>query len=171
VADDLSSSATLFLLIQSNLKIRKSCFMKRKPSRKILESLCGQPGLDDGVDPRDFFKPARSRRTGRKDWQLCRQVSETLNSILSGECRDDVLQGLYVCDVQPHPDATRLLVTVGPLVRGDTIDPGPVIEHLHRSNGWLRSEVARSISRRKVPELMFRVVPDIDTPDLKGGPR
>lgn len=132
--------------------------MKRKPSRKILESMCGLPGPEDGLDPRQFFKPARSRRNSRKDWQLCRQVLETLNYVLSGECRDDVLQCLCVCDVQPQPDATRLLVTVCPVVVDNEFDPSLATEHLQNSMGWLRSEIARSISRRKVPELKFCVV-------------
>lgn len=143
--------------------------MKRRPSRKILESLCGQPGPEDGLDPREFFKPAKSRRNSRKDWQICRQVSETLNYVLSGECRDEVLQRLSVCDVKPQPDATRLLVTVCPVIRGDDVDPLLVMEHLQRSVGWMRSELARSISRRKVPDLTFCVVIDPDSLLQQGG--
>lgn len=142
--------------------------MKRKPSRKVLESLCGEPGPDDGLDPREFFKPAKSRRNSRKDFQLCRQVSETLNYVLSGECRDEILQRLCVCDVQPQPDATRLLVTVCPVINDVDFDPVLAIERLQHSIGWLRSEIARSISRRKVPELAFHVVVNANSAQQQG---
>ncbi len=132
-------------------------FMKRKSSHQKLESMCGQPGPDDGLDPRDFFKKTRSRRDSRKDWQVCRQVFETLNYVLSGDSRNDVLRGLLVSEVSPAPDATRLLVTVQPLDLADGVEPITILQHLHEATGRLRAEVARSISRRKVPELIFHL--------------
>lgn len=144
--------------------------MKRKPSRKILESMCGQPGPDDGLDPRDFFKPERSRRDSRKDRQVCRQVFETLNYVLSANGHDDTLTHLLVSEVVPAPDATRLLVTVQPLNLGDELDPVVILRCLHQATGRLRAEVARSISRRKVPELVFQLKPgDSLTPEAEGG--
>ena len=133
---------------------QKQCF---KSSQEQIESMCGQPGPDDGIDPRDFFKSSRQRRNSRKDWQLCRQVSDTLNYVLSGDCRDEIVQGLIVTEVAPAPDAHRLLVTVCPFAPGDDFSPVVALERLQRLIGRLRSEVARSISRRKVPELIFRV--------------
>lgn len=131
--------------------------------------MCGQPGPEDGLDPRDFFKPARSRRDSRKDWQLCRQVFETLNYVLSGDSHDDVLRGLLVAEVTPAPDATRLLVTVQPLDVGDTPDPMVILQRLQQAMGRLRAEVGRSISRRKVPELVFRVVLNQAPPSSPAG--
>lgn len=139
--------------------LKDSLLMKRKSSRKILESMCGQPGPDDGLDPRAFFRPACDRRDSRKDWQVCRQVFETLNSVLSGETGDDVLRSLLVCEVVPAPDATRLLVSVQSLDRTEGSAPAVILERLQQATGRLRAEVARSISRRKVPELVFRVIP------------
>ncbi len=132
--------------------------MKRQVSRKVLESLCGQPGPDDGVDPREFFKPQSSRRDVRKDRQLCRQISETLNFVLSGELNDDVLRGVYVQQAEPAPDASRILVTIAPLGSVDEGDPALILERLHATSKRLRAEIARSISRRKAPELVFRVM-------------
>ncbi len=42
--------------------------------------------------------------------QLCRQVAVTLDMVLSGECRDELLQSLRVESVQPAPNASRMLV-------------------------------------------------------------
>lgn len=132
--------------------------MKRMPSRKDLESLCGQPGPDDGIDPRKFFKPKRNRRTSHKDWQLCRQVSETLNYILSGESHNEILRNLIVVDVVPAPDSHRLLVTVCPFAPNASFDPAEAMERLKQAVGRLRSEVARSITRRRVPEIVFNFI-------------
>ena len=132
--------------------------MKRKPKGKDLSSLCGQPGPDDGVDPRTFFRPTQDRRNSRKDWQLCRQVLETLNYVLSGESHDEVLRSLIVSEITPAPDAHRLLVTVCPFVPDQDFNPTLALQRLQQTVGRLRSEVAASISRRKVPELVFRVI-------------
>lgn len=131
--------------------------MKRKPADQVLQSMCGQPGPEDGLDPRDYFKAARQRRDSRKDWQVCRQVFETLNYVLSGDGRDMVLCGLNVAEVVPAPDATRLLVVVEPLDQLDAIDPVLILQRLKQATGRLRAAVASSISRRKVPELIFQL--------------
>lgn len=138
--------------------------MKRKSDRKSrnlqidLESLCGRPGPDDGIDPRAFLKPHQERRRCRKDLQLCRQVLETLNYVLSGECHDEILQGLIVCSVVPAPDAHRLLVTVCPLGHDTSESATEILQRLLMAQGRLRFEVANSICRRKTPELVFSVV-------------
>ena len=88
--------------------------------------------------------------------------------VLSGECRDEILQRLCVCDVQPQPAAPRLLVTVCPVINDDDFDPVLTVERQQTSIGWLRSEIARSISRRKVPELAFHVVVNADSVDQHG---
>jgi ribosome-binding factor A len=82
---------------------------------------------------------------------------ETLNLVLSGELNDDVLRGVFVQQAEPAPDASRVLVTVTPLGSGDDVDPTLILDRLRATSKRLRAEVARSISRRKAPELMFRV--------------
>ncbi|MBV8487322.1 MAG: hypothetical protein JO161_03485 [Planctomycetaceae bacterium] len=90
--------------------------------------------------------------------QLCHQVAETLDEVLA-ECSDAVLQALRVLDVEPAPDASRLLVTVGveALSQGK-VDPDRVHEHLSRASGHLRSEVANAITRKRTPVLVYRLV-------------
>jgi ribosome-binding factor A len=142
--------------------------MKRKSSRTNFDSMRGQASPEDGLDPRDYFKPTRQKRDTRKDWQLCRQVFETLNYVLSGDSHDEVLQGLLVSEVVPAPDATRMLVTVQSL--DVVVDPTAILQSLHLAMGRLRAEVARSISRRKVPELAFQIVlPSPPTSMAEGG--
>jgi ribosome-binding factor A len=129
--------------------------MARKvPSRRLLRSLCAEVHPDDGVDPRLSPKGGRRRRGDRKAHQLCGLVAETLSYAL-GQDGDEVLQGLLVASVEPAPDASRLLVTVGPL-SPEGPDPGEVLEHLDRASGRLRSAVAAAITRRKAPILAYR---------------
>lgn len=115
---------------------------------------------DDGADPREFFKKEGfAERTGRKSHQLCAQVADTLSQIFGGECGDEVLQSLAVLDVAPAPDASQLLVQVGPLTPDLNLVEADVIAALSRAAGWLRTEVAAAITRKRTPRLVFRFVP------------
>jgi ribosome-binding factor A len=107
---------------------------------------------------RERFPSPRPPRVDRKTLQLCRQIADTLNYVLSGELNDDVLRNVYVDSVQPAPDASRLLVSVALI---DPNDSTPADKILHRLGLWsprIRSEVAHSIHRRKTPELSYCVV-------------
>ncbi len=59
-----------------------------------------------------FFGSQGGGRRDHKTAQLCRQVFQALSMAL-GDCGDDVLRGLLVHDVDPAPNAGRLLVRVG----------------------------------------------------------
>jgi ribosome-binding factor A len=122
--------------------------------------MCGIPGPDDGIDPRELFKSGRRSKNDRRDRQLCRQVFETLSYVLSSVSHDEVLEDLVVREVVPAPDASRLLVIVCPFAARDRCDPVEALQHLHQAVGGLRAEIARSISRRKVPDLVFCVIVD-----------
>ncbi len=128
--------------------------------REQMLASCGEIQEDDGVDPRHFFKhdAGRSKRD-RKTQQLCQQVERTLSLVLSGEFSDEVLLSLIVESVIPAPNASQLLVTVS-VASGqeDTVNSSVVLERLEQVTGRLRSEVARSITRKRAPGLKFRVV-------------
>jgi len=131
----------------------------RKIRRKDLQSGCSETGPDDGLDPRFDRKTERSpdRPAGpRKGLQLCRQVAQTLSSVL-GESEDDVVRDLLVESVELAPSSARLLVTVSPAPSAPPLDPAVILEHLHRAQGQLRSEVAGAVTRRKAPDLIFQV--------------
>jgi ribosome-binding factor A len=136
-------------------------------SRKDMSGLCAEPSDDDGLVPHARSKPmlgvrpSRSRSSAgldRKVLQLCHQVAETLEEVLA-ECGDAVLQDLRVLDVEPAPDASRLLVTVA--VDGwqtQDVEPSRVYDHLARAAGHLRSEVSGAITRKRTPVLVYRLV-------------
>ncbi len=134
-------------------------------SRKTMARLCAEPSPDDGLGPHSRSPMIGGRHTprralespNRKALQLCHQVAETLDEVLA-ECGDGVLQALRVLDVEPAPDASRLLVTVAVDAPPDeTLDPRSVHDHLAKASGHLRSEVAGAITRKRAPVLVYRL--------------
>ncbi len=132
----------------------------RKPSKKVLRSLCARVEPGDGLDPkleaRARLSRSESTGTGRKVRQLCRQVVEAVDLALFGQSHDPVLHGLHVVSVVPAPDASRLLVTVA-IRPGEPFEPDRILGHLERASAWLRCEVAAAITRKRAPALAFRV--------------
>ena len=77
-----------------------------KRTREQMLAHCGEIHEDDGIDPREYFKAGRiHKKEDRKAKQLCRQVAETLDQVLSGEIDDDLLRGLRVSGVMQSTEA------------------------------------------------------------------
>jgi ribosome-binding factor A len=79
------------------------------------------------------------------------------------------LRSLKVVSVTPAPDASRLLVTVEPVPPAGAADPGLVLARLGRASGWLRSEVAAAVTRKRAPVLTFRLAPPAPAAGPPGG--
>ncbi|MGF1468720.1 MAG: ribosome-binding factor A [Sandaracinaceae bacterium] len=108
-----------------------------------------------GAGEPDRFGATRAGRGSRKDLQLCHQVRQALELALASS-PDEVLEDLWVVDVAPAPDVSRLMVTVeGPADR----DVDAVLARLEAHAATLRHEVADSIHRRRTPSLIYRVAP------------
>ena len=124
---------------------------------KNIRALTDEVGPEDGVDPRyDRGRSMGRQHTHRKVFQLCGQVARALNLALS--CAGDpALQSIQVSEVIPAPDASRLEVRLEPTHPEGTLPPG-VMERVTAATPWLRTEVAGSITRKKVPELAFKAV-------------
>jgi ribosome-binding factor A len=126
----------------------------REPCLAFLEDVCAED-----VDFLTGHKPRfKSHNEGRKAKQLCRQVADTLDLVLSGDCRDERLQALRVISVVPAPHSSRLLVTVSADLPSGMLDRQEILELLGQQTGRLRAEVAASIHRKRVPALVFQVV-------------
>jgi len=101
-----------------------------------------------------LFGSAADRKLERKERQLCRQVQEAVSEALAG-VEDDVLLDVWVCSVEPAPDAGRLAIVVQAPSR---VSPDEVLARLDKIAGFLRAEVASAITRKRVPTLTFRVL-------------
>lgn len=135
-------------------------FKKKKPKKKKpadLSLFCGHVREDDGVDPREVFDQSSRKRGRHKERQLCAEVARTLGVVLAGEYRDGVLRELHVVSVVAAPDVRRLLVTVSVSESLRHIEPAEVLARLQSVAGKLRTEVAGALTRKRTPELTFRV--------------
>lgn len=113
---------------------------------------------DDGFNPKRFFDRRRwhdsQKQSGRKALQLCGQVKAALHAILAG-CADDAVRNLTVLAVRPAPHTGRLEVAVAISPMADAPDREPFEMGLRRAAGWIRTEVAAAINRRRAPELIW----------------
>jgi ribosome-binding factor A len=114
----------------------------------------------DEADPDVFFgvgEAAPSRKGAVKALQLCKQVERAVSVTLASEWLDEALVGACVAAVDPAPDASRLRVVVL-LAPGRELDAiGPARAALQAASAEFRAEVARSIHRKRVPEIVFEV--------------
>jgi ribosome-binding factor A len=115
----------------------------------------GRRARGEGENSSSFFESHGRGRRDHKTAQLCRQVFRAVSLALA-ECGDDVLRELVVHEVEPAPDASRLLVRVGFSASvADVSGVADVLGRLAQASGFLRREVASAITRKRAPELMF----------------
>ena len=96
-----------------------------------------------------------------KTTQLCRQVEEAIS--MAFVCSTSpVLRDLHVAQVEPLKGAAVLGVLVfteGEIDSDEQNNDQQIRLALERAHGYLRAEVARAISRKRVPTLQFGLVP------------
>ena len=90
----------------------------------------------------------------RKDLQLCRQVFDALTYALA-ELDDPIINELVLASVVPAPSAARVQVTLVP--SSDTVDPDDALARVREVADELREEVAAEVTRKRAPELVFRI--------------
>ena len=90
----------------------------------------------------------------RKDLQLCRQVFDALTYALA-DIEDLMILDLVLASVVPAPSAARLQVTLVPV--HDNVDPEEALTRIKEVADELREEVAAEVTRKRAPELVFRI--------------
>ncbi len=119
--------------------------------RELCDELCPEDGVDDKV-----LRKQRSREDhdgpDQRTRRLCGQVRKVVEAALAS-ADDERLWGLAVTVVEPAPDASCLRVGVW-LPEPEADVPG-ILARLQAAKGWLRSEVARVVVRKRTPELTF----------------
>lgn len=96
----------------------------------------------------------RGGRRHHKDLQLCRQVFDALTYALA-EIDDPRIEHLSIALVTPAPRSARVLVLLVP--SRDDLDIDSALACVHEVMDELREEVAAEITRKRAPELVFRV--------------
>jgi ribosome-binding factor A len=96
----------------------------------------------------------RGGKRHHKDLQLCRQVFDALTYALA-ELDDPTIDELALASVVPAPSSSRVLITLVP-TRVD-IDLDVALDRVRELAAELREEVAAEVTRKRVPELVFRI--------------
>ena len=102
---------------------------------------------------------SRNRKHDHKTLQLCAQVRDALCLALAGECHDDLLREVYIDTVEPAPTSSRLLVRLIVPTRA-RVDFAQLYERLSIVKPFLRTIVAKEISRKRTPDLSFLAIPE-----------
>ena len=100
--------------------------LSKKQREQFLKQHCGVINDDDAIDPRHYFYNKRKHnRKYRKVFQLCRQVNDTLQMVLTDG--NERLDGLAIVDVVPAPDSRRMfcLLYTSPSPRDATLSRMP----------------------------------------------
>lgn len=132
--------------------------LSKKERERVMKQMCGVINGDDAVDPKHYFYNKRkSKDKYRKAFQLCRQVADTLQLVLTDD--DPMLDGLVVIDVVPAPDSRRMLVILRLDADKDVTasEVEEIMKRLRTHVPRLRSEIAQTITRRKTPQLVFEI--------------
>lgn len=124
----------------------------KQQNRRCKESDSTDPGFADALCGSESNSLSSGKQAQRKARQFCRQVQRALNLALAGLSASDRANELFVEDVSPAPDCGRLLVQVA-VPAG--LSAAEAIGALRRDAPRLRLEVARTITRKRAPELFF----------------
>jgi ribosome-binding factor A len=127
--------------------------VSRKSSRR------GAREATDAELTERFFSDARghgaARADDRKLKQLAREVYRVLAQALA-ELADPRLESAALVEVCPAPDASRFAVEVS---AGAGATASEVEAALDAARGHLRGELSMALARKRVPDLVFEVVP------------
>lgn len=147
--------------------------MRRPNTQRGQAALCAQLHEEDGKSLRQRHRNAdqhaQRRKHAKKRAQLMHQIGQSVAMTLpelSAEHDDLELAGLYVHSVTPAPDASRLRITLCPLIPPTPDEPLDLLAtqaKLERCRGALRAAIARDIHRKRTPELELVLLPHPDT--------
>ena len=98
---------------------------------------------------------ANRNTNDRKLSQLFRLAQRTLGVVFEGEMGDPLLSQVVLLDVMPAEQGNGLLVIVGPASGAETLSRFQMENALQHASGKLRSILAESINRKRVPLLSF----------------
>lgn len=129
---------------------------------KTAASLCAEISAEDGVEPRIFMAKQSRKKSSAKELQLGKEAARILSLVLAGETKSPLLRDLVVLSVLPEGNGQQLCVTVGHYATDNPFDESQVLAALASAQGLLRTVLAQSINRKRVPMLSFRYLGILD---------
>jgi ribosome-binding factor A len=122
------------------------------------ESLAAELREGDGIDPRLERRKNLSSRHKDKPNHAAVRLAGQIAKTIRGNVGDGPLADFDVVSVQPAK-GNVFLVTLGPMTPELDYNESQILDQANARSGHLRSEIACSITRKKVPGLLFRVLP------------
>jgi len=119
--------------------------------------LCAQIDPEDGIDPRIIARKRNRNPGNHKSEQLGKEARHILSMIFAGGLRDPVFQALEVIDVSASDDGQFLIVSLAATCSGLEFDEMQLLEKCQAIQGYLRSAIASSVKRKRVPALKFEL--------------
>jgi len=120
--------------------------------------LCGELSSDDGLDPRLWNKRLSRKVDNRKSSQLCSEVRRVLSLVLANELKDPLLMAVRIVEVSPESTKQQLSIGVKVDEQCSDVREDQVMKSLAGIQGYLRSIIAESVHRKRVPALNFHYV-------------
>lgn len=93
-------------------------------------------------------------RSSARKHRVAAEIQRLLNELLLTEVKDPRLSGARVSEVEVSGDLGLATVYFNTLVLDE--DAAPVKEGFEQARGFFRSQVAKALQLRRVPELRFR---------------
>ena len=138
-----------------------------KPNENEILEFCDELRDDDGVSPQELAKQKqateRKHNRGKPNHharQLCKQVYHAIDEAIACDCGDPVLDDLRAVWVRPAGKGSNKLEVTFTTSETDLNRVAGMHEALQNVSGILRSAAAASITRKRVPQLTFRIVPE-----------
>ncbi|RLS69026.1 MAG: hypothetical protein DWH99_13815 [Planctomycetota bacterium] len=122
------------------------------------ESLVTQLREGDGIDPRLEHRKNQHARLKSKPNHAALRLAGQIAKCIRGSLGDGPLANFDVVGVEPAK-GNHFLVTLGPILPDIAYEESEVLQAANDRRGQLRSEIASSITRKQVPNLLFRVLP------------
>ena len=101
----------------------------------------------------DAYAVSRRKQGAWRTASLCAQVRRALE-IAFGCAADERLTSVWVEEVSPAPNASRLRIVVR-CATAPGVDTEDIEAAIAGARGWLRSQVAAAIHRKRTPELHY----------------
>ncbi len=122
------------------------------------KKLCDEIGPEDGVDPRLLARSIEPKPRCHKVKQLCKEAKHTLSLVLAGELYDPLLKDMDIVEVTADENGQFLCVSMIHVDTGAEPDENLILNKLQAIQGYLRSTIAQSVKRKRVPTLKFKIL-------------
>ncbi|HKJ50560.1 MAG TPA: hypothetical protein VKB27_03610 [Gammaproteobacteria bacterium] len=120
--------------------------------------LCADIGPEDGIDPRLAARAVGRKTKNHKGRQLGKEARHVLSMIFAGELSDPIFRDLVVIGVTPTDDGQFLIVSLALIDDSIETSEARILEKCCAVNGYLRSAIAWSVNRKRVPMLKFELL-------------